>query len=157
MRYLFCLLAAAAVAVPLVAAEVPKMPRSLPPEVGLATVSTRDGAVMVELLVPQTHSVPAEREVELNGKKVKATVYVTRPSRWAILRLEVDGKEVQAFDLEGKAIAPEQLPKLLGKKHTPVALFKDVDPDPYYLRMLREGTVVIRAPESRINPPRPKD
>jgi hypothetical protein len=89
------------------------------------------------------------RELERGGKKVPATVAVIRYSRWQLAELEADGERVRAFDATGKAIAPGQLPRLLAKP-TPVVLFKGEDPDPYYLRVLRPGTVVIKAPPDKL-------
>jgi hypothetical protein len=98
-----------------------------------------------------------QREVERGGKKELATVATIRYHRWHQVDLEADGKEVQAFDVEGKPIAPGQLLKLLAKP-APVVLFKSVvgeGPDPYYLRVLRPGTVVLQAPRDKVTlPPR---
>jgi hypothetical protein len=81
---------------------------------------------------------------------------MTTRYRWVTVALEADGKQVRAFDVKGKPIAPDQLPKLLPKL-APVALFKGADPDPYYLRVLRPDTVVIKAPADKFTPPPRRD
>ncbi len=66
-----------------------------------------------------------------------------------------DGKQVQAFDVDGKKIAPKELLKLLGKR-SPVVVFKGETPDPYYLRVLRPGTVALKGPQDKLTPPDPR-
>lgn len=140
---------------PTLGQELLTPPKAAPPEVAVAEAFPRAGTVVVRLLVPQNRAAPVQREQELEGKKVTVTEYTLRFHKWLLVELPVDGRQVQAFDVQGKAIDPQQLLKRLAKP-SPVLLFKGDDPDPYYLRLLRPDSVIITAPQHKFTPPPPR-
>jgi hypothetical protein len=132
--------------------DLPTLPKSPPPEVVVAEASEKDGAIWVRFWIPVGSPAPRQLTIEKDGKKMEVTTYTISYSRWSRMDLKADGKQVQAFDVEGKEIAPQELPKLLAKRPH-VVLFKDDSPDPYYLSVLRPGTVVLKVPQDKLNHP----
>jgi hypothetical protein len=52
---------------------------------------------------------------------------------------------VQVFDHNGKRLAPNDIPRFL--KSMPVLVSSDGKPvDPFYLRLLREGSLIVVSP-----------
>jgi hypothetical protein len=146
------LLAVLTLAPPSGGGKLPDLPKVPPPEVVPAEAFTKGGAVHLRFYLPVPSVAGVVREVERGGKKERVQVTTLQYSRWRLAELEADGKQVRAFDVTGKTIAPGQVPRLLAKP-TPVALFKTVkgeEPDPYYLRVLRPGTVVVTAPREKV-------
>jgi hypothetical protein len=155
---LWCQLGVAALllaAAPSPRREQPPLPREgFPPEVVFAQAFPKGGAVQLRFFIPIPATGPATREVERDGRIVRQQIAIFVYTRRLVVDLEVDDKQVRAFDVEGKPIAPQQLLKRLAKL-SPVVLFKVVKegvPDPYYLRVLKEGTVVITAPHDKVTP-----
>jgi hypothetical protein len=56
---------------------------------------------------------------------------------------KIDGEKVEIYGIDGKKISPEEVRKL-ARKTVPALLSADGKPvDPFYLRLAREGTLVI--------------
>jgi hypothetical protein len=89
--------------------------------------------------VKQMYTVKVGAGLETRERVV--SVPVTR-----MVRVSLDDKEVTVYDAGGKKIDPAKLPKLRGA--TPALLSADgKEVDPFYLRVAREGTLVIVAPQ----------
>jgi hypothetical protein len=140
-------------AAPLPRRERPTLPNRPPPEVVLAEASEKEGAVWVRFLIPWGQRTEKPGIMEIDGKKIPVTTSTRTYGKWfPTVDLKVDGKRVQAFDVEGKEIAPKELLKRLAKR-THVVLFKSDPPDPFYLRLLRPDTLVFKAPLEKVTPP----
>src|SRR5262249_3434783 len=153
-KYLLMISVLLIAADPFVPPDEPTLPRYPPPEVVVADASEKDGSVRVRLWIPVPHVVTVERTIERDGKNINMDLATYRYSKWFRVDLKADGEQVQAFDVEGKKIAPKELLKRLAKE-THVVLFKDDPPDPYYLGVLRPDTVVLKAPGYEVTPPQP--
>jgi hypothetical protein len=134
--------------------KLPALPDSAPPHVVMAEAYEKGGAVRLRFLIPNPQIAGIPRVIEENGKKLNVTVATTRFNKWYMQDLPVDGWQVQAFDGEGKKLAAKELLTRL-KTYTPVVVFKGDNPDPYYLRVLRPDTVVLKGPPLALNPPPP--
>src|SRR6516165_4623478 len=140
------LLAAALLTAPAVAALAggpPDRPKGPPPRVMTLQVE-REGKSYIQQIL--TEYIPQQREVQVvvNGrieKRVETVmVPVVRQQRTAL-----DDKDVQVFNGAGKRLAGADLPKFL--KSVPVLVSSDGKPvDPFYLRLVREDTLVVVAP-----------
>jgi hypothetical protein len=118
-------------------------PGGPPPRVMVLNVE-RDGTPYIVQTV--TEFVPEQRTQEVKvGKEIQkrvVTVYV--PVRKQV-RVGLDGKDVQIFDSNGKRLALQDVPRML--KAVPVLVSADGKPvHPFYLRLVREGTLVVAAP-----------
>jgi hypothetical protein len=108
-------------------------------------------AGQVVFMVPQLQIVTVKREVVRDGKKVVEQSQVPVWISFSVL-VKVDGKEVRAFGTDGKELKLAELSKRLAKSAS-VVVFHQVEPDPYYLKVYREETVVFTAPASKFLAP----
>lgn len=143
-------------AAPSVGNEPPALPKAFPPQFFMAEAFEKGGAVQVRFLIPLGRPQPVRRVVERDGEKREVVAYRPGYDRWHSVVLEADGREVRAFDAAGKPIETQRLPKQLSKP-SPVIVFLGGEPDPYYLRVLRPGTVVLTAPHEKLVPPGRKE
>lgn len=110
----------------------------VPPHVFRATATEEKGEVIVQVACPVVR-LPYDPE----GKRLPGPVYV-----WEEIKPLTLGKEVAAYDLKGQPLGKEAVGKALAKPAM-VACFvrRDADdperPDPAYLEVFREGTVVL--------------
>jgi hypothetical protein len=99
-------------------------------------------------MVPTTRTVQVKANGQVQEKQVVVPVPVMKE-----VRLPLDGPMVAVFGTDGKQIDPKELPKLL-KKATPVLVSADGKKvDPFYLRIAREGTLVVVAQALATPPP----
>jgi hypothetical protein len=120
--------------------ELPK-PQGFPPTVVLARMD-KDGQFRVR--APDIVLVPSTREVLVkeNGQTKKVTVPVDEP-RVRIVEKFFDGKDMQVFGTDGKQLETKDVAKAL-EKETPVLLSADANKvDPFYLRVIKEGTLIL--------------
>jgi hypothetical protein len=115
-----------------IAQEKPAPPNE-PPHLWRATASEQDGTVVVQIARP---------EYEVPRKPVAAEAM-----KWQNLRKVTLGQTVHAFGVDGKRLEPKAVLKALTEPKG-VAVFVRyyrplADPDPFYLAMLREGTIVL--------------
>ena len=119
-----------------IAREDSPTPRGVPPEYCLAWASRKDNGVAIRIYRLEVTGVDF-----VDGKEVLRT-------RWIAPKTLVLGQQVRAYRTTGKAAQPNDVLKALGKP-TVVACFigtmglKPSDPDPVYLGLLREGSVVL--------------
>ena len=108
-------------------------PPNEPPNLWRASASQEDGKVVIQIARPEY--VAPRRPVPDEAMK------------WQSLRSVTLGKTVRAFGVNGKSVEPKAVLKALAEPkgvvvfvrfHEPLS-----DPDPFYLGMLREGTIIL--------------
>src|SRR5439155_24937998 len=72
--------------------------------------------------------------------------------------MQFDSKDVQVFTVEGKAVDSKEVEELLAGKKTVVLASSDGRKvDPFYLRIIKEGTLVLVIPKhefaNQLQPP----
>jgi len=121
-------------------------PPNKSPQLWRASASLRDEKVVIQIARP---------EYEAPRKAVAAEVM-----KWDNLRTVTLGETVKAFGVDGKPLGPESVLKAIAKPKG-VAVFVRfyrtksgglIDPDPFYLAMLREGTIVLVVAAEDIGP-----
>ena len=133
MRVLTQLAVAMLVVAPAAIAEEKPPPPNEPPHLWRATASEQDGKVVIQIARP---------EYVAPRKAVADEVM-----EWRNLRRVTLGETVRAFGADGKRVEPKAVLKALAEPKG-VAVFVRYyrplsDPDPFYLAMLREGTIVL--------------
>jgi hypothetical protein len=77
---------------------------------------------------------------------------------WSVLTTGTLGKDMRAYRTDGMAAAPQEVLKAL-RKPRGVAYFlgynkgRPVQPDPFYLGMLKEGSIVLAFDRPELAPP----
>jgi hypothetical protein len=136
--------------VPVGNAQQKQPPPGEPPHLWQASAIKQDGKIVIQIahqeyVEPRT-SVPRE------------------PMRWKNWRPVTLGETVRAFGVKAKTLEPTEVlkalaePKLVAvfvRQHIPSRARDLSDPEPYYLAMLREGTIVLIVTGSDIFPLRP--
>ena len=119
--------------VPAAISQEDRPPPNEPPQLWRASASEKDGKVAIQLAQPEyvapRKAVPAE------------------PMKWRALKPVTLGATVRAFGPDGKRVESKAVLKALAKPKC-VAVFVRfygplLDPDPVYLGMFREGTIVL--------------
>jgi hypothetical protein len=153
MRRSFAAAVLLAMAGSLPAGEKAEQPKGPPPKVMIASVD-KDGPPYIKRTVVEYRTEKRQVEVITNGIKQLREEQVTIP----ILREEkvgLDGKEVQVFGTDGKLISAKEVSRRL-KKATAVLVSCDGKPvDPFYVRIAREGTLIVVAPSLASTGPMP--
>jgi hypothetical protein len=126
-------------------AQETQPPPNEPPHLWRASASEEDGKVVIRIARPE-YVAPR-----------KATA--AEPMCWDELRLVTLGATVHAFGVDGKRVDSKAVLKAMAKPKG-VAVFVQfsrqlLEPDPYYLAMLREGTIVLVVAGGDIFPVRP--
>jgi hypothetical protein len=92
------------------------------------------------------------------GQQVQTVTETVRVPVMVTVNLMLDGKGVEVYGADGKKIDPKDVRKRVAK---PVAALISADGkpvDPFYLRLAREGTLVIVVPATDADgPPLRKD
>jgi hypothetical protein len=145
------LLFAAPVRVPGTDEEV-RLPRGPQPRQALARVNN-DQLILTEA---QTVYVQQQRTVQevVEGRVVQRTVTVAVP---VVQTVEVKHalKDVRAFGTDGKKVEAKAVAEALDKRK-PVLVSADGRPvDPFYLKIIKEGTLVLVLPSPAVTPPPP--
>lgn len=148
--------------------EKTQPPATLPPQVCLATAAAKDGSVQMRVTVPRmvpytvTRQVPSTVQVPTpDGKLANKTTWksIAETKYKAVMSetvLVVDGKEVRVSRKDGKAVDPQDLPKLLSKQSA-VLVFAHGEIDPYYLQVIDDQVLIVVVPASKEFPARSKD
>lgn len=152
LRFWMFVMSVFALAAQSVAQERPAPPVDRPPLIMLAQAVTKDGDVFLTVSNPQPVFKTKTIEVEQDGKKVKVNKAVCE-FVWSDIEVKVDGKDVAAFNVSGKPIDSQELPKRLAKPTRiavlPTPAGEDRKLDPFYLGALKIGTVVVKIPEAK--------
>ena len=120
-------------------------PPNEPPQLWRAAATEHDGNVVIQIARPM---------YEVPRKAVSAEAM-----KWHNLKKVALGKSVRAFDVNGKRVESKAVLKAL-RQPKGVAVFVRfyeplLDPDPFYLAMLREGTIVFVVAADAISDPIP--
>jgi len=163
MKVLFrCAAVAAALVTGSAYADEKDLPKSAAaPTVALASAKEADGKV--SLKVRMVESVPATENRTItthqtitrivDGRTVTEkvpvqqtiAVMVMKPARWREIEVKIGTPGVEVRDLEGKEVPAKKLATLL-EKETPILLSTAGAVDPFYLKVAKEGTLVVIAP-----------
>ncbi len=110
-----------------------------------------EGRVRIFVRIPVTSY--RLRPAKGTGKEKEGTGYYYEPVREE-RPVPFDAGDVRAFDTAGKQVDVKKLARLLAKE-TPVLVSADGRPvDPFYLRVVKDGTLVLVLPPGR-HPPAP--
>ncbi len=120
-------------------------PPNEPPQLWRALATEQDGKVVIQIARP---------EYDVPRKPVSAEAM-----KWHDLKKVTLGKSVRAFDVNGKRVESKAVLEAL-RQPKGVAVFVRfyeplLDPDPFYLAMLREGTIVFVVAADAISDPIP--
>lgn len=119
------------------------LPTTKPPDHGLAIVN-KQGNIEVEFAVFKAvpYTLTRKRVVEGKEQHYQVTAY-----KWVseMVKSLLDPQELQAFDSTGSKLDSSRLRQLLRKK-TPVFLAHGDKVDPFYLRMMKEGSLILLMP-----------
>ena len=126
------------------------VPKGEAPRVGLASaVEDKDGKVVIEVF--------ELREV-MRMKMPKGGDVFIENRHWMALTTGTLGKDIRAYRPDGKRATPQEVLKALVKPRG-VAYFlghdraKPVQPDPFYLGLLREGSIALAFDRPALAPP----
>ena len=127
-------------------------PREPSPLLWLASASQYDGKVVIQLAKPKEQGGRGPvRNLEPGTKSLPAPPVM----KWSNLEKVILGKTVRAFRVNGKLAEPNYVLKALAKPRG-VAVFVRTEgreaPDPFYLAMFREDTLVLVVDFAAINP-----
>jgi hypothetical protein len=117
------------------------VPKGEAPRIGLASAVEKDGKVLIEVF--------ELRETMRMKMPEGGDVFMFIEKRnWLLLTAGTLGKEIRAYRPDGKPAAPKEVLKALAKPRG-VAYFlghdraKPVQPDPFYLGLLRAGSIAL--------------
>ena len=115
------------------------VPKGEAPHFGLATAVEKDGKVIIEVF--------ELREVMRMKLEKGGDVFIEK-RHWLLLTTGTLGKDMRAYRPDGKPAAAQEVLSALAKPRG-VAYFlgfakgKSVEPDPFYLSLLKEGSVAL--------------
>lgn len=120
-------------------------PHNSPPELWRASAAERRGKVVIQISRPKY--------------QVPRVAGPAEAMKWDYLEKVPLGKEIQAYDVHGNRLSADAVLQAL-KRPVGVVVFSRLyrpllEPDPFYLRMIREGTVVLVVAADAIAPPIP--
>jgi hypothetical protein len=131
--------------IPVGSAQQRQPPPNEPPHLWQASALEEDGKVVIRIARP----------AYVAPRKAVAA----EPMRWDDLRPVTLGETVNAFGVDGKRVESKAVLKAMAKPKG-LAVFVQfsqqlLEPDPYYLAMLREGTIVLVVAGGDIFPLKP--
>jgi hypothetical protein len=127
-----------------------ELPKGLPPSFVLAKMG-KDGRILVRRVVVEMVPVLKEKLVEVNGEKRKVQ-FTENMQVSRVVEGQLDGKSVQVFGTDGKQVEAKAVEKAL-EKETPVLLAAGGNKvDPFYLRFIKDGTLILVAPMPATTP-----
>jgi hypothetical protein len=135
----------------LLALDEPRLPTSPQPLQVLAHIDD-GGNVIIRHLVPEWRQETRERTVPTpNGEERKVQYTVTVPV-FRQVEMRFEGKKVQFYNTDGEKIDAEKAAEQL-KQDAPILLSADGRKvDPFYLRIIKKGTLVVLAPPPPARP-----
>jgi hypothetical protein len=127
-----------------------ELPKGLPPSFVLARMG-KDGNILIRQQVMEFVPVLEEAVVEENGQKKKVAVTTYRQVA-RVIESKLEGKSTQFFGTDGKEVDAKEAAKTL-EKETAVLLSADGSKvDPFYLRFIKDGTLILAAPRKTTAP-----
>jgi hypothetical protein len=143
----------------LAAGDSTKLPSSPAPNHATAHINKDGSLVLRESVIQTTYQYREETIESKDGGLATRRVRVPVTVMHEVTR-NIEAKDIHAYNTEGKKLDAKDLANFL-KKDTPVLVSADGKKvDPYYLQIIKEGTVVlvVPVPKTIIRPtPRPKD
>ncbi len=126
-------------------AQDDRPPPNEPPQLWRASAWEQEGEIVVQIARPEYET---SRKVQ-SGETMK----------WRNLKKVKLGESVRAFGVDGKQVESKVLMKTL-QQPTGVVVFVRffeplLDPDPFYLAMIREGTIIFVVAADAISEPIP--
>jgi hypothetical protein len=122
---------------------------SSPPEQGLAIIDARGNLRLTHAAAPCTYG-PANPETETSipvkrgdEKPVMVKLKITSVM---LTTMELPASAVDAYTVDGKRIAAEELASLLKKERTVLIALDGKKVDPFLLELYKEGTIVLVPP-----------
>jgi hypothetical protein len=109
------------------------------PKIGLASATQKDGKVTIDVF---------ELRDVIGRKMPNGTIVFIEQRHWSSLATGTLGKDIRAYLPDGKLASKEAVLKALGKGQG-VAYFigfdknREIQPDPFYLGMLKDGGVAL--------------
>lgn len=163
---LYALIAGLSVLAP--APKDQELPTGKPPEFAVVRLEKDDSLVLYHTVARQVRTITTEQVpvtmVDAQGAQVVKLVPVQKEAVKIVherVPVVMQVKGLQGYDTNGKPIAGERLAELL-KKEAIVLIYKDGQkPDPAYLRVVRDNTVILVFPSAnagagnQVKPPRP--
>ena len=128
------------------------VPKGETPRIGLASAVEKDGKVIIEVF--------ELREVMRMKIPDRGDVFIEK-RHWLALTTGTLGKDIRAYQPDGKPAAPKEVLKALAKPRG-VAYFlgynkdKPVQPDPFYLSILKEGSIALAFDRPELAGPVPR-
>jgi hypothetical protein len=125
------------------------VPKGQAPRIGLASAVEKDGKVIIEVF---------ELRETMRMKMPKGGDVFIEKRNWLMLTTGTLGKDIRAYRPDGKPAAPREVLNALAKPRG-VAYFlgydkrKPVQPDPFYLGLLREGSIGLAFDRPALTPP----
>jgi hypothetical protein len=128
------------------------VPKGEAPRIGLASAVEKDGKVVIEVF--------ELREVARMKLPDRGDVFIEQ-RHWLALTTGTLGKDIRAYRPDGKPAAPREVLKALARPRAVAYFFgsakgKPVQPDPFYLGLLREGSVGLALDCLDLSPPTPQ-
>jgi len=121
----------------------PNQPKGPPPRVMVLDVE-REGTSYIRETRIEYVTQQRMQAVKMGNQVVQRAYFVQIPVMTE-RRVALDGKDTQVFGSDGKRIPPQDVPRYL--KAVPVLVSADGKPvDPFYLRLVREGTLIVVSP-----------
>ena len=128
------------------------VPAGEAPRIGLASAVEKDGKVIIEVF--------ELREVMRMKIPDRGDVFIEK-RHWLALTTGTLGKDIRAYRPDGKPATPREVLSALAKPRG-VAYFlgygkgKPIRPDPFYLGLLREGSIGLEFDRPELAPPTPR-
>lgn len=127
------------------------VPKGEVPRIGLASAVEKDGKILIEVFELR----------EVMGMKMEkgGDVFIEKRN-WSRLTTGTLGKDIRAYRPDGKPAAPKEVLNALAKPRG-VAYFlgydrrKPVQPDPFFLGILKEGSIALAFDRPELAPPVP--
>src|SRR5262249_52626074 len=118
-------------------------PKGPPPTVKIATVD-ENGRLLLTMTITEFQQVFKEIVVRVGEREEKRKVAEIVPVTVQKM-IMLDGKDVEVYGTDGKRLDPKRLPKTRGP--VPILVSSDgKQVDPFYLRLAREGTLIVVTP-----------
>jgi hypothetical protein len=111
----------------------------------------KDGNILIHQTLPELRTETLERLVNKDGRQVKETYTVTKIVHVPVIH-KLAAKTVQVYRADGKMVDPKALPKLLKKPTTVLVTIDGQMADPFYLQILKEGTLILVPPAVKVLP-----
>jgi hypothetical protein len=157
MRVLTLVSATLLLFVSVASAQEKDAPPGQPPQLWLASVSDQDGEVVIQIAKPERRGgLGGPGGFEPGVKSLPATTVM----KWSNLRKVTLGKTVQALRVNGQGAETKFVLKALGKPKGAAVFVRTREsdaamPDPFYLALFREDTLVLVLNEKDIYPQEP--